>query len=336
MSELRQNLVNKEWVIIATERAKRPEDFIKPVKLDEPVKPEYSPKCPFCPGNESQTPPAILQINDDRGDWLTRLVPNRFAALSPDCDPTRTINGLQRGIQGCGYHDVLVESRLHNTTTALQPVNQIQRILELYRERYLQLQKDPRVAAVIIFKNHGEAAGTSLEHPHSQIVATPVIPQSMRNRIEESTRYYDDEGQCVVCKVMNEEIREGRRMVAETEHFAAFVPFAAETPFHTWIVPKTHRSHYLLMSDEELHDLAGILKTVLGKLYYGLNNPDFNYLLRVAPWDDMDSRGLHWYITVILRLNKVAGFELGSGIVINTSLPEDNARFLREVQLPND
>jgi len=332
MSELRQNLANKEWVIIATERAKRPEDFIKPLKEEAP-KPEYSPKCPFCPGNESQTPTEILRINDDQGNWLVRVVPNRFAALSPDCDPTHTLNGFQRSIQGFGYHDVVVESPLHNTTTALLPVEHIEKILEVYRERYQQLQKDPRVASVIIFKNHGEAAGTSLEHPHSQIVATPVIPLSMRNRIEESTRYYDDEGECVFCKVLREELKEGKRIVAETEHFAAFVPFAAASPFNTWIVPKTHRSHYLLMSDEEMADLAVMMKTVLGKIYFGLNDPDFNYVLRVAPWDDMDNRGMHWYLTILLRLTKTAGFELGSGIIINTSLPEENARFLREVKL---
>jgi len=332
MPELRQNLATKEWVIIATERAKRPEDFKKPLK-EETEKPAYSPTCPFCPGNEKMTPPEILQVNDKDGNWKIRVAPNKFAALVPEGDLQRKVNGLYRDMNGFGYHYVIIETPQHNTTTALLPIEQIEDILKTYRTLYRQLEQDPRVAMVIVFKNHGESAGTSLEHPHSQLVATPVVPTPVRHRVEEAMRYYDDTGECVHCKMLKEELDEQERVVLESQFFGVYVPYASYAPFLTWIVPKIHRSGFSQISDEELKDLAKVLKTTLQKIYYGLNNPSFNYIIRVAPLDETSSRSLHWYIAIIPRLTKTAGFELGSGMFINVSLPEENAKFLREIEV---
>jgi len=331
MPELRQNLATKEWVIIATERAKRPEDFKSTKARKE--QPPFSKECPFCPGNEINTPGETYRISDEKG-WVVRSFPNKFAALVNEGERIRKIKGIQRWLNGVGVHEVIVESPVHNMTTALLPVEGVRLIIELYRARYRELLKDDRMETIVIFKNHGEAAGTSLEHPHSQLIATPVVPGQGTYRLEEAMRYYDDTGECVYCKMLNEEIKEQSRMVMETDHFAAFVLYAALGPFHTWILPKRHAPNFGEISDNEMRDMAYILRTVLAKFYHGLDNPDFNYVIRSAPTGGGANDYYHWYLSIVPRLSKTAGFELGSGMFINSSVPEENAKFLREVRVP--
>ncbi|OIN98067.1 galactose-1-phosphate uridylyltransferase [Candidatus Desantisbacteria bacterium CG1_02_38_46] len=331
MSELRQNLATKEWVIIATERAKRPEEFKS--RKEKKELPAFNPACPFCPGNESNTPGETLRISDD-GGWKVRSFPNKFAALSKEGERRRKIEGIERWLNGVGIHEVIAETPLHNLTTALLPVENIELILGAYRARYLDILNDPRIELIIIFKNHGEAAGTSLEHPHSQLIATPVVPTQVRNRLEDAMRYFDDTGECVYCKMMAEEIKAKERILIETEHFISFVLYAALSPFHTWILPKRHTSSFGDITDEEIKDMAGILKNVLARFYYGLDDPNFNYVIRSAPTGGGVKEYFHWYLSIVPRLTKTAGFELGSGMFINISMPEDNAKFLREVRIP--
>lgn len=330
MPEIRQNLVTREWVVIATERAKRPEDFKKEKVMKEI--PSFDEKCPFCHGNEQSTPGETFRISNGK-DWKVRVVPNKFAALNLEGERIRKIDGIKRSMTGVGIHDVVIETPVHNLTTALLSTDEIKNIIESYKARYLQILKDKRIEMVIIFKNHGESAGTSLIHPHSQIIGTPVVPSQVRYRMDVAMDYFDDTGECIFCKIMNDELKEKERIVLETNHFVAFVPYAALSPFHTWIFPKRHMSSFIEINESETNDLAYMLKTILGKFYYGLNNPDFNYCIRSSPTDEHEVEYYHWYLTVVPRLVRTAGFELGSGMYINVTLPEENAEFLRKVEL---
>jgi UDPglucose--hexose-1-phosphate uridylyltransferase len=331
MPELRQNFFTKEWVIIATERAKRPKELAR--ERPEKKVASFVPTCPFCPGNEDKTPPEVLRIPADAsGPWQVRLVPNKFAALARDAQPTRTIHRSRRSMGGFGVHDVIIETPDHSHVTALMPDTHVANMLRAYKTRYDALSLDPRIAHVTIFKNHGLDAGTSLEHPHSQLIATPVISSQVRGRFQTALQHYDEYGDCMFCQAIEEEIAEQDRVVLITEHFVALAPFASPTPFYTHIYPRRHMASFGDVSATEIVDLARTLRKVLGKLYHGLGDPDFNYSLRSAPAELAGVKYFHWYVSIIPRLTRVAGFELGSGMFINTVPPEAAAEFLREVK----
>ncbi|MBI3014445.1 MAG: galactose-1-phosphate uridylyltransferase [Candidatus Tectomicrobia bacterium] len=331
MPEIRLNPITGDWVIIATERARRPEEFVK--KEEKKTLPAYSPECPFCPGNEEKTPGETFRIHDGTS-WQVRVVPNKFAALSRDGEPDHKAVGLRKSLNGVGVHEVIVETPQHHMTTALLPPDQVRRILQASLDRYRTIYQDPRVQQVILFKNHGEGAGTSLEHPHSQIVGTPVISSEIRLRFDRALRYMDEMGECLFCRVLTDELEEETRIVAQNSGYVAFVPYAALSPFHLWIFPRRHRSFFGGLEDLELEPLAELLRLTLAKLYYGLNNPDYNYVVRSVPAVDPKREYFHWYMSIVPRLSKAAGFELGSGMFINTALPEQSARLLRETQIP--
>jgi UDPglucose--hexose-1-phosphate uridylyltransferase len=331
MPELRQNIITREWVIIATERARRPDEFIRPKKAVDHI-PAFEPGCAFCPGNESMSAVETYRVAD-RDGWQVRVVENKFPALSREGDRVRRIDGVYRSMSGVGFHEVVVEHRRHDLSPALYSVEDLSRILVAYKERYRQIRKDTRVEAIIIFKNHGESAGTSLAHPHSQIAATPIVPTQVRHRLDEAIRFFDETGECVFCTTLRRELADRIRIVASTDSFVAFIPFAALSPFHLWIFPVRHCSSFDEIEEYEITDLAVTLRTVLGKLYYGLNDPDYNFSIRSIPAREGEREYFHWYLTVIPRIVRTAGFEIGSGMYINTSLPEESARFLRGVQI---
>ncbi len=333
MSQLRQDRTTKEWVIIATERSKRPHDF----KKIEPVvaRPTYKENCPFCSGNEHLTPHETLAYRrggpaDSKG-WWVRVVPNRFPALSPEGSLERKEEKeFFRMMDGVGIHEVVIESPFHNQFLPLMEDKEVEEILLAYRERYLALREDTRTKLIIIFKNHGEGAGTSLEHPHSQFVGTAVVPSNIRRKLEEAARYYDDHGRCVYCDLVEEELSFGKRIVMETEKFVVLQPFASRSPFETWIIPKEHQASFGLISMEDSKKFAKILRTTLFKLYSKLNDPDYNFVFHTAPIKDEGEDYYHWHLQITPRLTTPAGFEMGSGIFINVSLPEETAKFLKE------
>jgi UDPglucose--hexose-1-phosphate uridylyltransferase len=332
MTELRQNMATKEWVVIASDRTQRPDDYIDAQK---PVIPEsqsaYDPSCPFCPGNEELD----LEVarHPPTGTWQTRVVYNKYPALSTEGRLTRTFNGVHRQISGVGHHEVVVDHPLHNTTLALMSSEDIQVVLETFYERGWGIRSDSRIEQIIYFKNHGEQAGASLKHPHSQIIGLPVVPTNIRHRIEEARRYFDDNGNCVYCVMMQDELDKKERLVTETEHFVAFVLYAAPSPFHTWIVPRQHSVSFLYSQTEQMADLANILRHVMRRLYVGLQDPAYNLIIRSAPVKEISNDYLHWYITIVPRVSRTAGFELGSGMFINPSMPEECADFLRKVKV---
>jgi UDPglucose--hexose-1-phosphate uridylyltransferase len=333
MSELRLNRATKEWIIVATERAKRPHQF-RAMRTEEEV-PPYDPNCPFCPGNEKQTPPEEYALRPKRSrenkpGWRVRVVTNKYPALDPKKRFSKISGKFFRTASGFGKHEVIIETPQHNQSLATLSLKEVEEICSVYRRRYLALEKDRRFKLVLIFRNHGMTAGTSLKHPHSQVIAVPLVPASVRHLLEEAMKYYDDHGSCVFCDMMSEELASEKRIVMENEGFVGFHPFASRGPFETWIVPKKHHACFGSASEREVRSLASAVRSVLKKMYDRLGDPDYNLMIRTAPIKDAEEDYYHWYVQILPRLTTPAGFELGSGIYINSSLPEKTAEFMKK------
>ncbi len=327
---LRFDVTTNDWVIFAPSRTKRPDDFASSSDREEPT----SDRCPFCPGHEDMTPAEIAAFRD--GDrWSVRVVPNKFPALRIEEPQERHEDGrLFRFMGGCGAHEVIIDSPDHDTPLALQPVDQIVRILSMMQERYIDLMRDSRFQAVVIFKNHGEGAGTSLAHPHCQLIATPVAPRMLRHKLAIATQYFDQTGRCLYCDLMGHELEAQERVLVENEHFVAVLPYASHVPFETWISPRQRQSSFRWLDPALQKPLACVLKDVLSRLHFGLGNPNYNLTINTSPRGEEDSEYFSWHIQILPRLTTPAGFELGSGMSINTMLPEDATSFLRMVDIP--
>lgn len=330
MPQFRQDFVSKEWVIIAPERAKRPDDFHKEKKTAE--LPDFDQKCPFCPGNENQAPPSVLTMGE-KDQWKIRVVPNKFAAVNPNLLPTRKNEGGFLCADGFGVAEVVIESRLHNDDITKMSKNSIKELITTYKTRYTELSKNKFVDLITIFRNHGLSAGTSLAHPHSQIIATPIVTSRIRGRLEKALIYHDTYGDCPYCALLNEELAQEKRIVADWKLFTAYCPYASMSPFEIRILPKRHSSQFSSITDDEIDELSGALSIILNKLKTGLNDPDYNMIMHSAPLSDGEAHYDHWRIIILPRLTTPAGFELGSGIFINIMPPEDCAKFLREIKI---
>jgi UDPglucose--hexose-1-phosphate uridylyltransferase len=326
MTELRLDATIRNWVISAPERSKRPDAF----RRQQSQRAEPSASCPFCAGREAETPPELFRLPDDRGGWRLRVVPNKFAALSGDGSRDQIANGLGfTSMPGSGAHEVVIESPRHDWDIATGSDGQVRDVLAAYRARHRALRDSP-AAMVVIFRNHGAGAGTSLPHPHSQIVAAPVVPLLVRHRFDVAMQHHEDTGHCLYVEILHQELADGRRTVAQNEGFVAFQPFASASPFETWIMPRTHRASFADTIDEELAQLAPLLRDVLGGLRRLLDDPDYNYVIHSAPPGDEDKPYFLWHLQIVPRLTTPAGFELGSGISINPSSPEMTAASLRD------
>lgn len=330
MPELRKDPVVGRWVIIATDRAKRPTDFIR-----ERVQIRGSGFCPFCYGNENKTPPEILAYRPegsgrDTPGWSVRVVPNKFPALHIEGTLNRQGEGLYDRMNGLGAHEVIIETPDHQATLASLPPAQTESVLWAYRERILDLRKDPRFKYMLIFKNYGEAAGASLEHTHSQLIALPVVPKRVQEEVSGARDYYAYKERCLFCDVIRQEASTGVRLVAENEEFVALCPFAPRFPFELWIVPKEHRSAFEESTRREFQHLATLLKDMLGRLEAVLDHPAYNYIIHTSPVPDGQNDYYHWHLEIMPKLTKLAGFEWGTGFYINPTPPEEAAKFLRE------
>lgn len=333
MPELRKDPIIGRWVIISTERGKRPSHFGQTEKL-------VSPKaCPFCPGNEAATPREIIGYRPDGSEpnkpgWSLRVVSNKYPALIIEGDLDREPKGIYDRMNGIGAHEVIIEAPQHEYDLVDLPLQKIKDVLWAYRERYLDLQRDPRFKYILIFKNHGSAAGASVEHSHSQLIATPVIPKRVAEELIGAKKYFDYKERCIFCDIIRQEITDKERVVFENDSFIAFAPYASRFPFETWLMPKAHICHYVDIDIDMHTELAAILKNVLARLKTGLANPAYNYILHTAPVGNEYREYFHWHIEIIPKLTKVAGFEWGTGFYINPTRPEDAAKFLRELNAP--
>jgi UDPglucose--hexose-1-phosphate uridylyltransferase len=325
MSTLRQDPTTRQWAVLAVRRGDRPHE---PAVVPRPPVPPHDPSCPFCPGNEDQTPPEILR-EPPGNPWEVRVVPNLFAALSGTGSVRRRGKRLFREMAGVGSHEVVIETPRHDGRMDELAQDQVARVVWVWRERYRALMGRPDVRAVVVFKNFGALAGTSLPHPHSQIVATPVFLPRLLRRLDIATRYYDENGACVYDDVIAGERRAETRLVEEYGGFIAFEPWAAQSPFETWIAPTFHQGSYGELADEEVDDLAAILIRTLTALRRAAGDPDYNLVLYSAPAGGHASHVFHWHLKLIPRISTPAGFELGSAMSINTVAPEDAAAMLR-------
>jgi len=329
MPELRRDPVIGRWVIISTERGKRPNEFVH-----EPER-EMGKFCPFCSGNEDKTPREVLAYGPpDRGkdqpNWSLRVVPNKFPALQIEGEINREADGMYDKMNGIGAHEVLIESKDHSKEIPDMDDEKVLDIILAYRDRILDLRKDVRFEYILIFKNKGAAAGASLSHPHSQLIATPMVPIRVRQEITGSKQYYDFKERCVFCDMIIQERTIKARIVGESEKFIAFEPYAARFPFETWILPKAHTSHFELIEKKQAADFAKILKNILHRLKNVLEDPPFNFIIHNSPLKDSSLPHYHWHMEIIPKLSRIAGFEWGSGFYINPTPPEEAAQFLIE------
>ncbi|HHV61755.1 MAG TPA: galactose-1-phosphate uridylyltransferase [Firmicutes bacterium] len=336
MSELRKDPTSNSWVVIASERGKRPHDFnIPPVE-------KKATTCPFCYGNESQTPPEVLALGRETGGanepgWKVRVVPNKFPALSPhaaghnaghDVEPEH--GELYVHSPGIGAHEVLIESPDHDGTFGTHSQEQMETILKAVILRFMELHRDDRLKYPQFFKNSGRIAGASLEHTHCQLIATPSIPAVVREELNATREFYEHEGKCVFCAMVEDELARGRRVVAETGHSLIFCPYASRFPYETWIVPKKHIARFEETPDEIIRDIAHGLRTTFAKLERAFIFLPYNLVLHTAPWGDMNGTSFHWHIEILPRLTIIAGFELGTGYYINPTAPELAAPTIRD------
>jgi UDPglucose--hexose-1-phosphate uridylyltransferase len=339
MPELRKDPIIGRWVIIATERAKRPDQFGSQAAEGPAEKP-----CPFCEGKESETPPEIYAIRPahtrpNSPGWEARVIPSRAPFLKIEGDLERHGRGLYDLMNGIGAHEVVVETNQHIANMADLSEEQIAKVIYVYIQRILDLEKDSRFKYALVFKNYGWIAGGGrVKHSRSQLIATPVNPKRVKEELVGARHYYDYHERCIFCDLIKQELQSKERLILDIDGFIAITPFAARFPFEVWILPKKHTCDFVSLDAKMRQDLSRIMKKVLSKLKKGLNDPPYNYILHTAPfrrqkigyWKSIDY-DYHWHIEIMPRLTRVAGFEWGTGFYICPLPPEDAAKFLSEV-----
>ncbi|MFH1894919.1 MAG: galactose-1-phosphate uridylyltransferase [Patescibacteria group bacterium] len=332
-SELRYDLVSKDWVVIATGRAKRPEMFKKERKAKESVPKS---QCPFCNLGAKEKPILIF----DRGkkivskgglprDWTTVVIPNKYPAFSKSDSFNERAEGPYHIIDGVGFHEVVV-TRDHEKQMAQFSVDQIKEVVNVYQERYLDLMNEKFVSYISIFHNNGKEAGASVSHPHSQIIALPFIDPDLQSSINGSAAHFKRYGQCVHCDMLAYDKKDGRRIVFENEEFIVLVPFASRVAFETRIYPKVHHAYFERITHGQKDYFAEAFKAALSKIYKALNDPAYNFFIHTAPCDGKDYNHYHWHLEILPKTSIWAGFELGVGIEISTIEPETAAEYLRK------
>jgi UDPglucose--hexose-1-phosphate uridylyltransferase len=331
MPELRKDPIYGRWVIIATERSRRPSDFTPEER--RPI----GGFCPLCEGNEDRTPPEVLALRDNGAPpnspgWSLRVVPNKFPALRIEGELDREGEGIYDKMNGIGAHEVVIETPQHSETLSTLPLKGVEKVLWAYRERMVDLRRDQRLRHVLVFKNYGSAAGASLEHSHSQIIALPIVPTRVREEVEGSKNYFLYKDRCVYCDIVRQELRQRSRVIAENSGFVSIAPFASRFPFETWILPKIHQPSYEQMEVLLYGQAAEILSDTLRRLSQVLDDPPYNYIIHTSSYPEQDRDYYHWHIEIMPKLTKVAGFEWGTGFYINPTPPEEAAEYLREVR----
>jgi len=332
MPELRKDPVVGRWTIIAPERADRPNALVRTLPDQDD-----SASCPFCPGHEAMTPPELLAHREASGarngpGWTLRVVPNKFPALRTEERMARSGLGIYDAMAGVGAHEVIIETPEHGRQLPQQSPDQVEQLLRAAQERTLDLSRDLRLRSVLFFKNSGAAAGASLSHPHSQIVALPLVPIELEQELRGARARFEEKERCIFCDMVAQEARERSRVVLETDGFIALSPFAARGPFELLILPREHRSIFEQSSAAELRSLANALRLSLRKLDLALDKPSYNFYLHSLPLREPPSDWYHWHLEVRPVLALAAGFEWGTGFFINPTPPEEAAAFLRQTE----
>ncbi|MFW5696157.1 MAG: galactose-1-phosphate uridylyltransferase [Phototrophicaceae bacterium] len=331
--QMRFNQVTGRWVIYATGRGKRPHDFSDDETRRRATIPTYDPVCPFCPGNEDRLTTIRVEHSLPGADqWQTRVVLNKYPVLDVQPEGQRSARGLFVTAPARGQHEVIIESPRHDTDLAYTDVETVEAVIDTYHQRYCTLLHLPETQQVVLFRNHGELAGTSLRHPHAQIVATSVTAQRTRQHGDLAERYHHQKGSDLVGDMARQERAEAERVVMENESFVAFVPFAAEVPYEMWIVPLEREADFSRATTVQRRHLARMLRDLLRRLHDELDDPDYNLIFQSAPRYEADAPYLRWYVRIRPRMITRAGFELGSGVRVNPTLPEHNAKLIRQAR----
>lgn len=319
-SELRFDLISKNWVVIATGRARRPETFKKDKKKSREI-PES--RCPFCK-IKTQEKPVLIRSN-------TIVIPNKYPAFAPYPELNEAMEGkFYVKMNAAGFHEVVI-TKDHKKTLGEFTTEQIKELFDVYQERYLALMDKNFVNHISIFHNQGEEAGASISHPHSQIATTPLIDVDLKRALSNSETFFKNTGKCIYCQLNDWERKVKKRIVFENEEFLALCPFASKSAFQVIISPKKHLSYFERATDKEKWQLAQIFQAVLKKIKKGLNDPDYNFYLHTAPCDEKEYPFYHWHWTILPKTSTWAGFELGAQMEISTIEPEKAAAYLRKL-----
>lgn len=334
MGELRLDPMTARWVIISTEKDYSPKDYI----IESPK--ITGGDCPFCIGSEKMTPPEVdadrpTNTKPDTPGWETRTVPNKFPALKNEPDLNRTGVGMFDMMNGIGEHEVIIEDTDHNLQLADLSVDQIKKVVHVYKRRSIALGQDDRFKYVLIFKNYGSAAGASLEHSHTQLISLPVTPKRVMEELECAHKYFDYKERCVFCDILKQETDYRHREILENDDFVAFCPFASRSPFEISIIPKKHQAYFTEITEKEIDSFSQILKEILMRMKIALSDPPYNFIIHTTPLNgngDLHEH-YHWHVEIMPKLSKIAGFEWGSGFYINPTSPETASKYLREAKI---
>ncbi|MCX5706184.1 MAG: galactose-1-phosphate uridylyltransferase [Candidatus Omnitrophica bacterium] len=333
MAELRRDPIVGRWVIVDTDHPSSPEGF----EYEQYI-PKGAGVCPFCYGNESQTPPEIECFRQpgtapNTSGWQVRVVSNKFPALQVEGELDRRGLGIYDLSNGIGAHEVLVESPYHMKDISDLLNKEIEDVVRMSCRRSNDLSKDKRFKYIMIFRNYGSAAGASLEHPHTQIVALPMIPKNVAEEISGAKNYFDYRERCIFFFFFMQETQEKDRIIFENKYFISFCPFVSRFPFELWIMPKKHSGYYCQMSEEEIPALASILKDTIARIKKVFVNLSYNYIIHTSPINgDGDVDYYHWHIEFMPKLTRVAGFEWGTGFYIDPTSPELAAQYLKAIK----
>ncbi|MBN1870615.1 MAG: galactose-1-phosphate uridylyltransferase [Candidatus Omnitrophica bacterium] len=329
MTELRRDPVIGQWVNVHTDDSFSPQHY----EVEDQT-PRHKARCQFCPGREHQTPPEVDAVRERNSapngpGWTVRVVPNKFPALKIEGGIDSVKQGMFDMSNGIGAHEVLIETPEHGKNLADFTEKETADVIRLYQNRLRDLTNDRRFKYIIIFKNYGESAGTSVEHAHSQIIALPMIPKYVLEKIEGAKAYYEQNKRCVFCDMVAQEHEDKERIFSENEDFVAFCPFVSRYAFEYWIMPKEHDSNFAQINDKKRNALANILRETLSRLKNCLSDPSYNYYLHVAPVNTGGEEGFHWHIEIVPKLTRTSGFELGTGFYVVRTSPEAAAGYLR-------
>jgi UDPglucose--hexose-1-phosphate uridylyltransferase len=324
MSEFRQDPMSRRWVIIGGERNGRPNEFVEAATRASGI------SCPFCAGHESETPPAIASYSaNGKGQWLARIVPNKYPALSA------AANGNGKGhadsLPGFGSHEVIIESPRHVPSLSDLTDAEATAVFTAYRDRLAQLKSQRLYRYVQIFKNVGPAAGASLEHVHSQLLALTSVPEALQQELVASGDYFSEHKRSLLLDLLENELAADQRIVATTTNFVAFCPYASRFGYETWVVPRRHQPRFEDVEAGELGELSLLVRDVISRIERTAGQVPYNYFLHTQPFDMPAYDHYHWHIEIIPRLTKVAGFEWSTGCFINPYSPESAAQHLRSV-----
>jgi len=327
MAELRREPITRMWVVVTTEHPKGPSDYL-------PFKPPYQPQemegaCPFCPGNEGTTPEETFSLKSEGGGWSVRVIANKFPFFHIEGEFDRRPEGMYDVMEAIGAHEIVVETPDHRQSLGFMETHQIEKILLAYRERLTDLEKDQRFQQFLILKNY---PGVFNRHPHSHILAMPVVPRRIDEEIYGTLDYYQRKERCIFCDIIKEEILMKKRVILETVHFLVFSPFASRYPFESWIVPKKHSPDFHSINEEEREDLSVAIQSLFVRFYKLLSDPPYSFAFHTSPIQSRFHRSeYHWHIETRLRIGLREGFEWGTGFFVNPTPPEDAAAYLREV-----